>query len=281
MAGVKSTDLSRSLVRRGYVRGSPDRRGGVFRMRALDGGSALRFGRRIRGAPEPAKIPQLVSPDLISNLGVLYAPSVGMKFVYPNLIDNSGFLYIPKVNQKVTPQLIDQSGTQFNIVIPTAQTVGAGLISQVGVLYTPTVNSQFVGTNLIDNSGQLFNPQIKLKVTANFIDQSGVLFAIQIGIVPELIDQSGVVYDVAITQGFIDISPALIDQTGVLYDAAVSLAQPNTIYPELIDRFGVLYTASVRQKTKPMIALIGRYAPTIEKTGRHTPTIRKKGTFVS
>jgi hypothetical protein len=30
-----------------------------------------------------------------------------------------------------------------------------------------------------------------------------------------------------------------------------------------------------------MIALIGRYAPTIEKTGRHTPTIRKKGTFVS
>jgi hypothetical protein len=37
----------------------------------------------------------------------------------------------------------------------------------------------------------------------------------------------------------------------------------------------------VRQKTKPLIIIIGVYDPIIEKVGVHDPIISKRGTFAS
>jgi hypothetical protein len=281
MTGVKSTDLTPATVRRAKVRGAPDRRGGVFRVRALDGSSAIRFGRRIRGGPEADKSPQVVFPALISNLGVLYIPSANTQFVYPNLIDQQPVQFRPNIPPKVTPALIANLGVLYNAQVPTAQTVTAALIANLGVLYIPTVNSKTVSPSLIDQTGVLFRPNIPPKVTPALIANLGVLYAFGIGVAPELIDQSGVLYDVAITSATIDVSPSLIDQSGVLYNAAASVAQPRTVNAGFIDQTGVLFIASVRQKTKPLIVKVGVYDPTIEKVGRYVPTIVKRGVFVS
>jgi hypothetical protein len=129
--------------------------------------------------------------------------------------------------------------------------------------------------------GILLQPNIPHKVTPGLISNLGVLYAFGIGVAPELIDQSGELYDVAISSDFIDVTPALIDQSGVLYDAGVEVAQGQTVSPAFIDQEGVLYQASVRQKTKPLIIIVGVYDPIIEKVGVHDPIISKRGTFAS
>ncbi len=265
------------------LRGSPDRKAGFFRARGKDGGATLRSGYRVRGVfnDDVNHLPKEVTPDLIDQSGVLYIPTTNSKTLFFSLIDSSPQMFQPSINQTVTTQLIDQSGVLYAFQIPTDQSVTPNLISQVGVLFIPTVDSQEVDTNLIDQSPVMFQAQINQSVSPNLIDQTGVLYDAAVGVSPELLDYSGVVYDVTITSAFIDVSPGLIDRSGVLFDAAISLASGQTVQVELIDQQGVLFRPSVRLPVKPLISLVGHYQPTIEKVGTHRPTIRKEGIFVS
>jgi hypothetical protein len=287
--GVKSTDLTRSALRSGNtkLRGAPDTRRGVHKNRALDGGSTLRFGRRMRGSEQPAKAPQVVTiAAIIDNSATLFAPGVDAKFIFLGIIDQLAVTIAIEPRFTVSLGLIDNTAVPLAMAIAAAPAVTLTLIDQTAVGIAPSVNPQQVDLDILDQTATVIPPNVTQKFTLALIDQTAVTFDMSITDVidgVDIIDNTAEVFDIVVTGTSDLVTLTLLDQSATTsgLEPEIQLGQPQTVQLGLLDQEATTLAVHIIVKVKPMIALVGVYDPIIEKAARYNTTINKRGTFVS
>lgn len=203
-----------------------------------------------------ADVEQQVLMDLIDQQGVTFDPAVSaVEFILPSALIGGGpqpapptkrsqVFWSPAAEVVLTPGLIDQAGTTFDLQI-NQQTLH-DFIDQAGIVFSPTVNLG-ASIGIIDQAGITFEPSVSggtggLTVSPSLIDQSGVTFSPQFNfrISPGLIDQAGVVFS---PQFNLSVSPGLIDQSGVVFTPTRVFV--SSVSPSLIDQSGTTFSPTI------------------------------------
>lgn len=241
-----------------------------------------------------------VTVGLIDQSGVLFAPTVSPKGVGVPLLDASGFVFTPETRLLVTVALLDASPVVYQFSFPGLIT--PDLLDATAELYTPNVNPNAILVDLLDGSGFVITPEVRLKVTVGLIDQSPTVFTPSLGqfqvplldasgvlfspsltpVLPALLDASGVVFTPQqVVKPFVqtvrldDTTDGLVDATATLFTPDIVLALPKTIFIELLDASGQLLDLRIIVPTRPTIVLRARYDPVSVKHARYDPIVLK------
>ncbi len=279
-----SVEASRSSLRRAKLRSSPDTRRAPTRLRAGSGGSTLRFGSRVRGVYQVAKVAGHITMDgLIDQSAVLYGPSFSNIRILPNIIDQSADTFEPNIVINVTLGLLDNSAVLYGMEFQQVQTVTLGLLSQLAVTTTPTSVSWNVAPQFLDNSATTFFPKFNQKVTmTGLIDQSAATFApssITAAVTLDIIDNSAETSDPAMATTK-QLDPALLDQSAATFDPSVNQAAPGQVVLPLLDQSAVANAIIIHVPALPVISKHGVYKPIIFQKGHYKPTLHKRGRFI-
>jgi hypothetical protein len=251
----------------------------------------------------PATFGKGVQPALLDVSGVLFAPSMGAKFVTVGFINAAPAVFnITFVGNGVAPELLDASPQVFGFAFPFTPTVD--LLDASPEVFAPSVDPEEIDAPLINAPGFLMNISIAEKVTVPLLDASGVVYAPFTGklvfapsidgsptvftpslerVLPPLIDDSGVVFTpVRVNIPFaqfvsLDSDPAqfLIVSPVVFAPSSLTVAQPLTVVIELLNASGQVFSHRVFTPTRPTIVLHARYDPVSVKHARHDPVILK------
>jgi hypothetical protein len=201
-------------------------------------------------------------------------------------VDQTYRIFEPTFNLSVS--LAGEAGFQDDGFQDDTFQFGAGFLNYAGGTFAPLVNLELPGgaktlyAPLIDQTGELFAPDIPVRVLTPLIDQSGVVYA-PVG-TPQFVsfgaqvswDDAAVLWDDADVHWDFGGGTIPIDQSGVVYDPAVG----TFVVPELIDQTGVLYAPQVQAQfvLPPLLDYLVLYEPqAVNQTGIPIPLIDQTG----